>query len=70
MSSNFITQICTQALPHTQKTEKDLMRKEEINANLQCKPSKVHYKVEKNKTEDIKTITGEIGDQYFTSSSQ
>ena len=27
-------------------------------------------KVEKNKIEDIKTITDEIGDQYFTSSSQ
>ena len=26
--------------------------------------------VEKNKIEDIKTITDEIGDQYFTSSSQ
>ena len=40
-----------------------------ISCNLQL----VDYfktKVEKNKIEDIKTITDEIGDQYFTSSSQ
>ena len=40
-----------------------------ISYNLQL----VDYfktKVEKNKIEDIKTITDEIGDQYFTSSSQ
>ena len=40
---------------------------------ISCNLKLVDYfktKVEKNKTKDIKTITGEIGDQYFTSSSQ
>ena len=40
---------------------------------ISCNLKLVDYfktKVEKKKIEDIKTITDEIGDQYFTSSSQ
>ena len=40
---------------------------------ISCNLKLVDYfktKVEKKQIEDIKTITDEIGDQYFTSSSQ